>query len=130
MPSSHVRVIQMTYTRVDIVGSDVTGFDMTHREERVLNAEQMDELRRLLNGSWYTRSFRRMIMYRVPPDVDSYYGYIISISNGVEFASLHFTWGGYVLRSGRHYRSNNDWFRIRNGNWEETLLEILFDGDV
>ena len=129
MPSSHVRVIQMTYTRVDIVGSEVSGFDMTYREEYVLNAEQVVKLGRLLSGSWYTRIFRTTIVYHVPPDVDSYYQYIISISNGVEFVNLRFGMSGYVLRSGSHYRNYNDWFRIRNSNWEEVLLEIIMNTD-
>jgi len=120
-PDSHVQVVQLTFTRTNVDFSAATVFENSYRVEHELNPQQVNELRRLLRNSWYTRSFRNMHMYSVPLDVDSYHTYFISISNASGRVSLNFGWAGHVLRGGDY----NNWVRIRSSGWEEKLIDIL-----
>lgn len=120
-PDSHIRIIQRTYTRAAIDGSNATVFRESQRIEHELTSEQVEGLRRLLRSSWYTRSFRNVLFYSVPLDVDSYCTYIISISNIDRYMVLNFGWSGHVLRGEKY----NDWIRVRNSNWENELLRII-----
>ena len=113
---SSVRVIQTTYSRAGVI------FNVTDEIEHELNAEQTEELRRLLRNSWYARRLRNVILFPIPPELNRYYTFHIEITNATHVTSL--TTGGlgnYILRGGDY----NDWFRIRNSAWEERILMIL-----
>jgi len=128
-PQSRVVVYQLMYKRVAIEGTSVEGFDMSERVRHELDAAQTEQLRDLLQGSWYTRDFRSVITYRVPPEVRSYYHYWILVDDGERRVQLDFDSGGHVLRSALLGESNsrwdNSWLRIRNPNWASEMLQIL-----
>jgi len=129
-PESRVVVYQLMYKRVAIEGTNVEGFDMSERVRHELDAAQTEQLSALLRSSWYTRSSRSVITYRVPPGVRSYYHYWISISDGERHVRLDFDSSGRVLRSRNVFMDernswNNSRLRIRNPNWEAELQRIL-----
>ncbi|MCL2564803.1 MAG: hypothetical protein FWE24_03205 [Defluviitaleaceae bacterium] len=118
-PESNVIIYQLIYTRADFLGV----FDNFERIEHELNTKQIELLRDFLRNTWYTRSFRQILLTRVPDELYTYNTFRIIVKNNDTInpfaANLTFEFG-WVLRG-----EGNDWFRVHNPGWEEEILRIL-----
>ena len=122
---SRVEVFVLQHTRVRGGIHGGATFDTKSWDEVItLNEAQVEALRSLLRGAWYTRtpgSGPKMVIQR-HPDVDLYHTFTI----------VHYDTGGFpnfisIGLNGRVSRSNhrNSRLRIRYADWEAAILEIL-----